>query len=196
MQLVQQPIVKKVIPLEMVRFVHINKTGGTSIENALGRSSSHKIALIQREEIGDVRWAESYSFSFVRNPWDKVVSQYFFKIRNNDPSLVDNLIPFDQWVEEVWIHRNPIYASRVKSFMPQHDWLSDEHGEIMVDFVGRFENINADFDKICQAIGHDLKLPHLNKTAHKPYREVYNAKSRSIIERAFQRDIDYFGYTF
>ena len=57
-------------------FIHINKTGGTSIERALGGKFQHKTAREKIAELGEAVWQAKFTFAFVRNPWDKMVSQY------------------------------------------------------------------------------------------------------------------------
>ena len=62
-------------------FIHINKTGGSSIELALGYSPEHKTAVVKRKELGKGAWKKLFSFTIVRNPWDRAVSHYHRKVR-------------------------------------------------------------------------------------------------------------------
>ena len=64
-------------------FIHINKTGGTSIEKALGLEKDHLTASEKKTAIGKQKWKKIYSFAFVRNPWDKVVSHYHHRVKMN-----------------------------------------------------------------------------------------------------------------
>src|SRR5687768_492427 len=124
--------------LSDVIFVHINKTGGTSIEQALGLRFQHKTALELRAELGRRNWERQFSFAFVRNPWDKVASHYRYRVKTNQTDLGTHTIPFDEWVRLAYGEQDAKYYDQPKMFMPQVDWISDEQGEIMVDFVGRF----------------------------------------------------------
>ena len=72
----------------------------------------------------------------------------------------------------------------------------DLESPINIDFVGRFEHLNSDFDFIMIHLGIQDTLPHLNKTNHKDYRDHYDDSSRKLIEEAFAKDIEYFGYNF
>jgi hypothetical protein len=65
-----------------------------------------------------------------------------------------------------------------------------------VDYIGKYENLQDDFDEICRQIGINASLTHKNKSKHKDYREYYNDYTRNLIEEAFKEDIEMFGYSF
>ncbi|NIU87939.1 MAG: sulfotransferase family 2 domain-containing protein, partial [Nitrosopumilaceae archaeon] len=62
--------------------------------------------------------------------------------------------------------------------------------------VGRFENLNEDFDHVSRQIGIETKLPHVNKSSHSYYKSYYNTKTRDMIAEGFREDIELFGYDF
>ena len=65
------------------------------------------------------------------------------------------------------------------------------------DFIGRYENLQQDFDHVCDSIGIPRRiLPHANKSRRKPYWKYYNTKTRDIVAEIFREDIEYFGYEF
>ena len=68
----------------------------------------------------------------------------------------------------------------------------------MVDFLGRFEQLETDFKQVAQKLGRpaDLSLPVINKSSHKHYSDYYTAETRAIVERVYRRDIEAFGYGF
>lgn len=178
-------------------FIHINKTGGTSIARALNLVLEHKTSLQKITEVGQSKWNNSYTFAFVRNPWDKVVSHYHYRIQTNQTGLGVEPIEFREWVHLAYGQQNPKYYDKPIMFMPQSDWITDQDGSILVDFVGRFENINEDFESICRSIKrNDLCLPHVKSSKRGNYRDYYDQETAKIIEKWFSKDLYNFEYTF
>ena len=177
-------------------FVHINKTGGTSIERALGAPFQHLTALELRQRLGQRRWGNRFSFGFVRNPWDRVVSHYHYRVKTNQTGLAERPIPFEEWVVRAYGDRDPSYYDQPKMFMAQYRWLSDGEGRQIVDFVGRFERLHDDFAEVCRRLGVEASLPHLKTSVHRDYRELYSAETRDVIGHRFEGDIARYGYEF
>lgn len=177
-------------------FIHINKTAGTSIEQALGLRFEHKTALEKRAELGAARWAKRFTFSFVRNPWDRIVSLYHYRIKTNTTGLGDHPIPFPEWVRRTFGEQDPAYYNSPRMLMPQWRWLADDEDRLLVDFVGRFETLEADFQTVCDRIGRTAALPHLKPTRRGPYTEYYDPETAEVVRRWFHVDIEHFGYDF
>ena len=78
----------------------------------------------------------------------------------------------------------------------QHHFICDKNKNLMVDFVGRFENIKEDWNHIVSKTGIDADLVHINKSNHKHYRAAYTDKTAEIVYNLFKEDIDMFGYEF
>lgn len=156
-------------------------------------AEKHLPAEILREFVADDMWQSSFKFAFVRNPWDLLVSTYFFI--QSTKSAFDRMEPdFSNVIEHsdfsAFVRQYPLIAA------DQQAMLSDESGDKIVDFVGRFERLEEDFAYICGRVGVAAELPHLNPSEHAPYREYYDDETRKIVERHFARDIERFGYTF
>ncbi len=177
-------------------FIHINKTGGSSIEKALGMRLDHGTALEKYRQLGDKAWQKKYKFTIVRNPWDKVVSHYHYRVLTNQTGLKDKSISFDEWLQLCYVDRNPQFFDQPKMFQPQTQWLVDEQGELLVDFVGRFENLEVDFQRVCQSLNLKLALGHKKKSKRGSYRDYYSSNSRDLIADIFASDIQIFDYNF
>lgn len=179
-------------------FIHINKTAGTSIGNAIGLPvKHHQTAREVIARIGKDKWDKAYRFTLVRNPWDKVVSHYEYRRKRNKTGVATRDISFSEWVKKTYgPEKDPFYYNNPKAFQPQVEWLKDDDGKISIDFIGKFETINEDFDLIKKAIGLEAELPHLNASKRASYQSYYDDETRQIVAQWFHEDIEVFGYHF
>ncbi len=202
-------------------FVHVQKTAGLSIEAVLARNvpdlarwhGRHGFAREGAAELGSKRWSEYYSFGFVRNPWERLVSWYamidksrlklpiwkrfsrapFHRLNWNE--VYRKAGNFDQFIERctdiIWDN------GCFKSFaFNQIDYLSDPDGRILVNKIGRFETLSADAADIFSRLGIEDRLPHRNPSNHGHYSDWYSDRTRDIVAERFCRDIEAFGYRF
>jgi hypothetical protein len=178
-------------------FIHINKTGGSSIEKALKAPLIHKTAIEFKNDIGHKRWEQRFSFAIVRNPWDRAVSQFHYRQMINKTGLGSKTLSFNEWVKFVYIDNDQKYIDEEKMFLPQSSWVTNENGNIIVNYIGKFEEIQSSWDHIAQKLNRErTQLPHIKKSSRKDYRTYYNDDSIEIIEKSFELDIKNFGYTF
>lgn len=179
-------------------FVHIIKTGGTSIGKFFRGRKVHKFAKNYKKVVGNKKWTNYFKFTFVRNPWDKMVSQYFYiqkrKEGKYELTVREFILAFESCPESEYINGNGIAVS----FNPiQLPWILDDNGNCLVDFIGRYENLQEDFNTVCDKIGIPRQqLPHKNKSKHKHYTEYYDDETREIVAEKYAKDIEYFGYKF
>ena len=185
-------------------FVWINKTGGTSIAKALGIKYddigtwyNHYTAIELRDSVGKDVFNRLLTFCVVRNPWDKVASEFTFRVLTRQNDLTESAL-FSDWVRATYSEKDPRYYDWPRMFMPQLDWITDENGEIIVDFIGRYENLQDDFADICNSLNiRDIRLPHENASRANPsYRHLYDEQTKRIVERCFQKDIEMWRYEF
>lgn len=179
-------------------FIHINKTAGTSIGKAIGLPvKDHLTANEVLSRIGRDKWDAAYKFTLVRNPWDKVVSHYEYRRKKNKTEIASRGISFSDWVRMTYgVQRDTFYYDNPRSFQAQVEWLKDADGKLSMDFIGKFESINEDFDHIRKVIGLGTELPRLNASQRAGYQSYYDADTRKIVADWFAEDIQAFGYSF
>lgn len=142
-----------------------------------------------------------FKFVFVRNPWDRMVSSWKWEIKvrgAKESSFEDFVISHREKKKETERYQAGVFDSGdVFWLCSYHDWIYDEQGNKLVNFIGRFENIETDFKKVCSKIGlEDIPLPKKNTTIHKPYWEYYSKKTERIVRNLSPEDVEAFDYTF
>ncbi len=196
-------------------FIHIPKNAGESIEKALGgymnRSKlcwiekgfplQHLTASQIKARAGEEKFDNYFKFSFVRNPFSKCLSEYFWE--KNTWMTLGTTLGFKQWVKTKLkkliknSEKRDIPIEKKMHNLPQYKFIYNDEGESMVDWIGRFENVVNDFNVACNKIGiPNRQLPHENKANHKHYTEYYDTESREIVAEQYAKDIEYFGYEF
>jgi FkbM family methyltransferase len=173
-------------------FVHIARTGGTSIETALvgadwwerDPDSKHLSASQTRELYGEEAWRTYYKFSVVRNPWDRVVSMWAAGWWHSPTGSADPQ-QFREFVASLRPHRNEKYNS-----LHYHEIL-----DLPVDRVLRFERLQSDFSAMLADLGlPPVELPHVEKRDRGEFRWYYDAESVRLVGSMFERDIQTYGY--
>lgn len=187
-------------------FVHITKCAGISIATSLFgnlggghlRIPHYQLIFSQRE------FDEYFKFTFVRNPWDRLVSAFLF-LKKGGANKIDrkwaeeNLSQypdFDSFVNQ-WVTRKNV--NTWKHFVPQYKFLCQPGKKTpVVDFIGHFECINDDFETIQKRLQSKTSLQHLNKTegVKKKYQEYYTETTKKIVADVYDEDIGIFGYDF
>jgi len=187
-------------------FVHITKCAGISIATSLfGNLGGGHLRINHYQLIFNQHEFEQYfKFTFVRNPWDRLVSAFLFLKRGGANKLdrkwaeenLSHFNDFDTFVNR-WVDRKNV--NKWKHFVPQYKFLC-QPGNLtpVVDFIGYFECINEDFMSIQQRLKSGSNLQHLNKTegTKKRYTEYYTETTRNIVAEVYREDIQLFGYDF
>ena len=187
-------------------FIHIPRCGGTSMEIsitgknwwAVERSTKHLIASTA-QKVYKPYWNDYFKFSFVRNPWDRMVSMskfskfYGVDLDNGNINISKYLKKFPQ------IEVDPRSKSKGDKFEPIKNAVFLNILNVELDFVGSFENINEDFEFVCESIGgapFSLVNDKWHQSKHKHYTEYYDDETRQIVAEKYAKDIEYFGYEF
>lgn len=180
-------------------FIHIPKTAGSSIADALFGAVSRHIPYTEYLRASPRKFRAYFKFAFVRNPWDRLVSTWFFLKKGgmNEADRVwseAHLAPyadFDSFVRhglgrpevQAWAH-----------FRPQADFILAPDGTVMVDFVGRYEQLSGDFAIVARRLGVNAVLPAHNASNHAHFASYFTAESAAIVAQIYARDAYAFGY--
>jgi hypothetical protein len=152
-------------------------------------------------------WRGYFKFALVRNPWDRMVSWFCYAhALARRPAAPPRLIGalhgrraplrerFGVWLRDPECNAGFLADGRI--LRDQLDWITDEHGACLVDFVGRYETLRDDFQTLCQRFGVDAALPHVRRSERAPLADYYDDETREIVRRRHRRDIEAFGYEF
>jgi len=192
-----------------ITFVHIPKTAGSSVGRWLKdhQGISSYSESYHHPKLEELTNDPKFSFTIVRNPWDRTVSFYHWlkniEIPNPNSSytsseaqtLLNNLNNISAWPSfEDWIENIESFKMFTGWWFtpatPQTEWTNG------VTSILRYENLDEDFKQIQTLFDTSDSLPKLLITDHKHYRDYYNDNTRNIIARLFEKDIDTWKYTF
>lgn len=210
-------------------FIHIPKNGGMTIRKSplltnevipagirLHVSPQYSAAVkAKMDSLGDhhgyehARWRDLDpsvtnripAFAIVRNPWDRVVSRFFFakkliEVEKKIPATYADTSSFEAFLEErhKWGNEEYMWHRAVRGWYPAFDHVTDETGKVRCDIL-RFEEYEKD---VKSYFGLDVMTRARNVTAMNKgsYKDVYNPHTIQIIADWYQKDIDTWGYDF
>ena len=200
-------------------FVHVYKVAGTSIARALSSfdfrrelqpaqtrtaelylSSSginpraiwmhdHALAVEVRDMMRPAVFNALYKVGFVRNPWDLQLSLYKYNLKHpRYRNAKRDFRSFERFIMSAPEGEYPLGQ--------QKRFLFDERGRQLVDFVGRYEHLDEDFGKMCEAVGLEhVKLEHHNATSQTHWPSHYTREMFEKVRRSVAPDIEAFGYS-
>ena len=191
-------------------FIHVPKSAGNSIHRALKdyverRGSlyprwynGHDTSLQVIQRIGKEEWDARFSFALLRDPWSRQVSLYhFFRRLWMDKAGV--YITFPNWVRARLLHNIRPLMGMPAGMRPQADFVTDESGEVTVDYLGRYESLEDSWDVICSALGEELRLPTTNNHNYgdKPWEDYYREDPHlvALVGDYYAKDVQLGGYS-
>lgn len=191
-------------------FVHVRKTGGSSITAALGPILGYKVPA--RDVFGwqpkvhnygemhaPFRWDQSiadyFTFGFVRNPFDILVSLYanwrLGRPGRPQPRRTQQVGSFSAFVKAFFIED---VFQKWRTEGQQYLLTCQKTGRV-VDFIGRFDQLQRDWDRICLYLGLSrIVLPKRNQMAHAIYHTMYSPNTRSLVETLWASELAFARY--
>lgn len=178
-------------------FFHIPKTAGVSISNALFGDIKwgHRDVSFYKSHYGEVVFDELFKFCFVRNPYERLFSAYHF-LKKGGVNPIDlnfsntHLKHYDCFDDFVLRGLNKKEIMGWVHFKPQHTFVCNEKGKLVMDFIGKMENIKADFNTVCEHLNHKAELLELNVNSIK--KPQFSDDIKTIIKKKYHQDFHLF----
>lgn len=184
-------------------FLHIPKTGGTTIRRifnlehlhdtnpATRPSPQHLTCRLLRDRIGSEKYADYYKFTFIRNPWGRILSSYFW--RQGLPKKRP-ILPFNDFLETARqaVAKDQYYQQDFDDhFIPQSRYTVD------VDDIFRFERFAEGIEAVARRLGIAIdSIAPKEPKPHDRYWEYYDNYGRALVSEIYQEEIEEFGYVF
>ena len=194
-------------------FIWVPKCAGTSIAYTLGLERHKTVGSIQTKFAGQglVTFAhidyarlvrEGYvsqtfhqsalKFTFVRNPYDRAVSLYFYLRRAKRFPMYYSFSQFVHHLAEQGYESIGLFNSvGLSQCNPQMRWI--EGAEI--DFIGRYESLQVDMAYLCHSLGLPLyRIAHLNQSPHRPFPHYYDKTTERLVRSLYAEDFEILNY--
>lgn len=208
-------------PIANATFIHVPKTGGTSFYSWIEDNLvSYDIQTTNVYETGCVEGAEKQwgdlgtIFSFVRNPYSRLVSMFHFQWKEAEQYLTSNIGSahdrigyartaaisrkgFDYWLECMYFRKPELFA--IADADPERVTVSSWFNGRKPDVWIKTENLKDDFHIIQDLLTGGIckvPLPWINTSEHKPYRDYYNSTTKRWVAEQFREDLEAFDYQF
>jgi hypothetical protein len=176
-------------------FVHIPKCAGTSIDYTLNNNTRYYEWdgewYLQHQTLSHMDIPDGYfKFSVIRHPIERMVSSYKFLSNECDGGTFNQFLTrsggFTDILDPDKKHERD---NRYHHIMSICDYIGDGSN---LDMVIKMEDLSDKWEEVCDIIGHNLHLPHLNKSQNKQYN--ISMGDETIIRESYKKDFEYFGY--
>ena len=185
-----------------VIFVHIPKSAGTSIAKSIyGARNGHLTAIDIKEKLGHDIFEKKISFGVTRNPYDRLVSAYFYAKQGgskdggiSNPSFYQKkeFRNFDSFVKE-WLVKQDLEGVD-PIFRPQKDYLF-HHDQQIVNKIFKIERIEEILKFLQETLKREISIPVTNKTKRsRDYLDYYTQDSMDIVNKLYSSDFRLFSY--
>ncbi|MBC8266070.1 MAG: sulfotransferase family 2 domain-containing protein [Flavobacteriales bacterium] len=183
-------------------FIHIPKTAGTSLVKAVFgnvKGGGHRKCSFYKYILAE-NFDEYFKFCFVRNPYNRLFSSYKFLEKggmniHDKRALEIYLRKYKDFEDFVLNGLNKKIMFEIMHFIPQTEFICDKNGKLLVDFVGRFENLEKDIEILSGLLQKKIDLPHLNKNKNKQIQGVYTMKMKEKVKKLYAKDFEILDYS-
>ena len=186
-------------------FIHIPKTAGTSVERAIFKTDhwlvGHRKAL-DYVKFDEEKFHSYFSFAFVRNPFDRIVSAFHYLKQGGGNTIDKNFA--DEHLKDcldfrsfILALKNDTFKEKILSwmhFVPQYIYVCDEDKNILVDFLGKFESLEEDFSRLLELLNRKEDLSKANKSKHLSFKKYYDDMAFAVVKELYKDDFELFDY--
>lgn len=174
-------------------FVHIPKTGGTSVEKVLNMrnkqsiygytktvsgikyDAQHLTPKLLKKELPN--FDDYFKFTIIRDTYSRILSEFIWVNRHN------KTVTYSKFLKFLERYRKP----RRSHQLSQIDYLED----CDYDFILEFENLSEDWDRLCEKLGIYRELPHHKKADYSEIKRTFlNNETRAIIYDLFDYEVE------
>lgn len=182
-------------------FIHIPKTAGTSLVKSIYgdvSSEGHRDMSFYKTIFTD-DLAMYFKFCFVRNPYDRLYSSYKFlqkggMNKHDLKAFKMHLKKYRDFEDFVLNGLSKNLLNEVVHFVPQTNFICNDKGFILVDFIGKFESLEEDIKNLEEKLNFKISLPHLNSNKKEHYLSVYTDEMMIKVKEFYMNDFKILGY--
>jgi len=189
-----------------VLYLHIAKTGGSSIVQLLKNNGMDDLILSNKRGIYEEKveyfkevvanWDEYYKFTFVRNKFDMLISLYNYDRQLNGKWSLSNDIAFEEFIRDYVGSSSTVKKEALYTHMIDQYYLTHTNDECMFDFIGHFDNFNDDLNHVCERLGIQNTQERVNVGNYDRSKkdQYYTEELKGIVKSKFPKEIETFDW--
>jgi hypothetical protein len=190
-----------------ILFLHTPKVAGSSMNaSPLAKKVKYKIHSFKGDvydKVNELGAENAFAYGFVRNPYSRFVSlyNYFYKMTEDHPFHRYNapIVKVVHQYDDINAFCEAFESLRLKGnfhFRPQVGYFISANENYKADFIGKYENLQSDFNDLCLMLGLDkFQLPVANSSGRvQDYMKLYTEESKKVIESFYKADFEFFNY--